>query len=159
MCFTREHSSDCSRGNFQGEHGWEVCSLDLDFLQKEECQQPNLRAFPGAEFSDGSPSPSNLTQKPLTTWERWQFQVGVLSVRDEHNAEMGDEEGGRDFPWVPEGNKPGTGVRDPSVDSPSGSKPGPAIPLWASSPHSERLTRSLPVLLLIYISNWPHWEK
>lgn len=39
----------------------------LGFLQREEFQQPNLREFPGVEFSDGSSSPSNLTQEPLTT--------------------------------------------------------------------------------------------
>lgn len=57
--------------------------------------------------------------------------MGVLSVRDEQNTEIGEEEGGGHLPWVMEGNKLGAGVRDRRVGSPSVSDP--AMP-FASEP-------------------------
>lgn len=58
--------------------------------------------------------------------------MGVLSVTDEQNAEIGDEEGGGHLPRVMEGNKLGAGVRDPRGGSPSGSEP--AVPFSCEPP-------------------------
>lgn len=116
----------------------------LDFLQRKECQKPNLKEFPGAEFSDGPSSPSNphRSHSPREGGDNFMW---VCYVRMSKMLRWGW--GGRTrLVLVMEGKKFGSGVRDPSVDSLLLRGPEQAIPLWASSPHKKGLTRSLPVL-------------
>lgn len=134
MCFTLGPALTPPTAVFKANMG-ENFFFYLGFLQREECWQSNLREFPGVESRDGSSSPSNLTQEPLTTGERWQFQVGVLSVSDEHSAEM-CEETGQDFPQWVEGSRTGVGVRDPSIDSFSLCDPGQSFPSEPQVPHT-----------------------
>lgn len=117
----------------------------LVFFKEKNSSTLTLREFPGVEFSDGSSSPSNLTQEPVTTWK-----VTVSSRCAKWQAWRQGWDGWwgqRTRPsWV-DGDRAGAGGREPREGSPLLCILGEPFPSELHFLHTLRgLTRPLPAL-------------